>query len=216
MENLDVSYRELRQCLAERNIQEKDIEVVIDVISQLKYDKARKTAQTLKERADNGLVCGRPKFNKPIFFRAICIYHQLGYFDINAIVRVFNISRSTFYKYERLENITGEELKNNSFRQPSQRQIDLYLRSAEKNVIEWIRKNKPSIARNRLDDLKNDCLVSIFLKLPTYDYGFDIFCNRACRDTYCSLREKYTTERKETLMGEDWHFDKLSYKEYQK
>lgn len=212
----DINYETFKEKLGYKGFNQNDIDKIIDVLKDLRYRKNRKVSQTLKERTDNGLACGRPKFNKPIFFRAICIYHQLGYFDINAIVRVFNVSRSTFYKYERLENITGEELKNNNFRQPSQKQIDLYLRSAEKNVIKWIRKNRPSMARNHFDDLKNDCLVSIFLKLPTYDYGFDTFCNKACRDTYYSLREKYTAQRKETLMSEDWQFDKLSYKEYQK
>lgn len=211
----DINYETFKEKLVYKGFNQNDIDKIIDVLKDLRYRKNRKVSQTLKERTDNGLACGRPKFNKPIFFRAICIYHQLGYFDINAIVRVFNISRSTFYKYERLENITGEELKNNNFRQPSQKQIDLYLRSAEKNVIKWIRNNRPPMARNHFDDLKNDCLVSIFLKLPTYDYGFDTFCNKACRDTYYSLREKYTAERKETLMSEDWQFDKLSYKEYQ-
>lgn len=212
----DINYETFKEKLGYKGFNQNDIDKIIDVLKDLRYIKNRKVSQTLKERTDNGLLCGRPKFNKPIFFRAICIYHQLGYFDINAIVRVFNISRSTFYKYERLENITGEELKNNNFRQPSQKQIDLYLRSAEKNVIKWTRKNRPPMARNHFDDLKNDCLVSIFLKLPTYDYGFDTFCNKACRDTYYSLREKYTAERKETLMSEDYQFDKLSYKEYQK
>ena len=212
----DINYETFKEKLVYKGFNQNDIDKIIDVLKDLRYRKNRKVSQTLKERTDNGLACGRPKFNKPIFFRAICIYHQLGYFDINAIVRVFNISRSTFYKYERLENITGEELKNNNFRQPSQKQIDLYLRSAEKNVIKWIRKNHPPMARNNFDDLKNDCLVSIFLKLPTYNDGFDTFCNKACRDTYYSLREKYTAERKETLMSEDWQFDKLSYKEYQK
>lgn len=212
----DINYETFKEKLGYKGFNQNDIDKIIDVLKDLRYRKNRKVSQTLKERTDNGLLCGRPQFNKPIFFRAICIYHQLGYFDINAIVRVFNISRSTFYKYERLENITCEELKNNNFRQPSQKQIDLYLRSAEKNVIEWIRKNKPPMARNHFDDLKNDCLVSILLKLPTYDFGFNTFCNRACRDTYYSLREKYTAERKETLMGEDWQFDKLSYKEIQK
>lgn len=212
----DINYETFKEKLVYKGFNQNDIDKIIDVLKDLRYRKNRKVSQTLKERTDNGLACGRPKFNKPIFFRAICIYHQLGYFDINAIVRVFNISRSTFYKYERLENITGEELKNNNFRQPSRKQIDLYLRSAEGNVIKWIIKNRPPMARNHFDDLKNDCLVSIFLKLPTYDYGFDTFCNRACRDTYYSLREKYTAERKETLMGEDWQFDKLSYKESQK
>lgn len=212
----DINYETFKEKLGYKGFNQNDIDKIIDVLKDLRYRKNRKVSQTLKERTDNGLACGRPKFNKPIFFRAICIYHQLGYFDINAIVRVFNVSRSTFYKYERLENITGEELKNNNFRQPSQKQIDLYLRSAEKNVIKWIRKNRPPMARNHFDDLKNDCLVSIFLKLPTYDYGFDTFCNKACRDTYYSLREKYTAQRKETLMSEDWQFDKLSYKEYQK
>lgn len=188
----DINYETFKEKLGYKGFNQNDIDKIIDVLKDLRYRKNRKVSQTLKERTDNGLACGRPKFNKPIFFREICIYHQLGYFDINAIVRVFNVSRSTFYKYERLENITGEELKNNNFRQPSQKQIDLYLRSAEKNVIKWIRKNRPPMARNHFDDLKNDCLVSIFLKLPTYDYGFDTFCNKACRDTYYSLREKYT------------------------
>lgn len=166
----DINYETFKEKLGYKGFNQNDIDKIIDVLKDLRYRKNRKVSQTLKERTDNGLACGRPKFNKPIFFRAICIYHQLGYFDINAIVRVFNVSRSTFYKYERLENITGEELKNNNFRQPSQKQIDLYLRSAEKNVIKWIRKNRPPMARNHFDDLKNDCLVSIFLKLPTYDY----------------------------------------------
>ena len=212
----DINYETFKEKLGYKGFNQNDIDKIIDVLKDLRYRKNRKVSQTLKERTDNGLACGRPKFNKPILFRAICIYHQLGYFDINAIVRVFNVSRSTFYKYERLENITGEELKNNNFRQPSQKQIDLYLRSAEKNVIKWISKPRPPMARNHFDDLKNDCLVSIFLKLPTYDYGFDTFCNKACRDTYYSLREKYTAQRKETLMSEDWQFDKFSYKEYQK
>lgn len=206
----DINYETFKEKLGNKGFNQNDIDKIIDVLKDLRYRKNRKVSQTLKEKANNGLLCGRPKFNKPIFFRAICIYHQLGYFDINAIVRVFNISRSTFYKYERLENITCEELKNNNFRQPSQKQIDLYLRSAEKNVIKWIRKNKPPMARNHFDDLKNDCLVSIFLKLPTYDYGFDTFCNRTCRDTYYSLREKYAAERNEKSV-EDWCLDKIAY-----
>lgn len=211
MENIDISYKELRESL-KKHMTEKDIETVIDVISELKYKKNRKTALTLKERADNGLMCGRPKFNKPTFFRAICIFHQLGYFDVDAIVKVFNICKNTFYKYERLENISSTELKNSKFKQPSQKQISLYTQSAERYVKKWIIKNKPPMAKNHFDDLKNDCLVSILLKLPMYDCDFGSFCYKACKDTYYSLREKYFNENhSEVLMQENWQLDKANY-----
>nr|DAT76305.1 MAG TPA: hypothetical protein [Caudoviricetes sp.] len=60
-------------------------------------------------------------------------------------------------------------------------------------------------------DLKNDCLLSIFLKLPTFKENFEDFCYDACKDTYYSLREKYFAERNEKS-AEDWVLDKIAYR----
>lgn len=207
----DINYETFKEKLGDKGFNQNDIDKIIDVLKDLRYRKNRKVSQTLKERANNGLVCGRPTFKKPVFFKMLCIYHQLGYIETKAICNIFNIAPTTFYKYERLENIQAKDLKNNMYKKASDKQMNHYLKSADLFVTKWINKNRPHIGKDKVLDLKNDCLLSIFLKLPTFKENFEDFCYKACKGTYYSLQEKYFAERNENSV-ENWCLDKITYR----
>lgn len=207
MENIKQYLLEYK--LKESGFSENDVHKIIEIIKQLRCERNRKTSNTLREKAANGLKCGRPSFNKPHFFRLLCIYFKLGYIDIKEICNMFKIGRTTFFKYMRLEDISIDEIKNNGYKKPNKKQIDLFSEKAETIVNNWILKNKIKFQKDKIVDLKNDCLLSIFLKLPTFNYDFDDFCFKICYETYYCLKERYfATESKDVQFSEEWQFDK--------
>jgi hypothetical protein len=211
----NINYETLKENLNKKGFNENQVNKIMEVLKELKYAKNMQVSQTLKERANNGLTCGRPAFKKPVFFKILCIYQQLGYIDVKVICNILNIAPTTFFKYARLENIQTEDLKNNMYKKASQKQIQQYLKSADKFVTKWLNRNKVHIKGNQVLDLKNDCLLSIFLKLPTFKENFEDFCYKVCRDTYYALREKYFSERK-IQCASDFCFNKSVYDAYKK
>lgn len=201
----DINYDTFRTRLKGVGYTSIDVEKILNIFKDIRDAKYRKVSQTLREKSANGLVCGRPKFKKPVFFHMICIYNELGFIETKAICKMFNIAPTTFYKYKRAENITTSELKDNRYKQPNNKQMNLYLKGAENHVMKWIAKNKPPIGETA--DLKNDCMLSIFMKLPAFKGDFGKFCYDACADTYYAFRDRYKEKRYDGYVA-----DKITYK----
>lgn len=64
----DINYETFKEKLGDKGFNQNDIDKIIDVLKDLRYRKNRKVSQTLKERANNGLVCGRPTLSKKCRF----------------------------------------------------------------------------------------------------------------------------------------------------
>lgn len=203
----DINYDTFTARLKGAGFSETDTQKILNIFKDIRDVKYRKVSQTLREKAVNGLVCGRPKFKKPVFFHILCIYNELGFVETKAMCKMFNIAPSTFYKYKREENITIGELKDSRYKQPTDKQMNLYLKGAENHVKKWIVRNHPPV--DEVADLKNDCMLSIYMKLPTYKGDFEKFCYDACADTYYALRDRYKEKRCDGYVA-----DKITYKRW--
>lgn len=214
---MNLKYEKIQDELQKKNFTKDQIEIVINTLKFLSEEQNKKTSETLRNKSKCGLKVGRPKFNKPLFFKQICIFQELGYIDLFTATKMLNISKSTFFKYKLKENITNNDLKSKMYIKPNEKQIELYNKYSKTFIDQWCYLNRVKLKKNLLEDFKTECKLAIYLKLPRFNDSFERFCKNTCYEVYEEFSYKNSDLYKEHFTDfDDRKNHNIMYNNYKK